>query len=72
MIMMLCFNVLNCLDISYHDLWIICYELCFLTRGLDTIYKRNSVEFLVDFWKLENLEIMPIGWVFGSRFSNGL
>ena len=48
------------------------YKLCFLTEGLGHIYKRNSIEFLVDFWKLENLEIVPLGWVLGSCFSNGL
>ena len=47
-------------------------ELYFLAGGLDPIFKRSSIEFLVDFWKLENLEIMSLGWVLGSCLSNGL
>ena len=31
------------------------YKLCFIIRGFWFIYKRNSVEFLVDFPKLEIL-----------------
>ena len=49
-----------------------CFELYFLVRGLDSVYKWNSVEFLIDFQELENLEIMFVGWVSGSRFSNEL
>ena len=45
---------------------------CFLTGGLDLVYKQNSVEFLIHFRELENLEIMSLDWVLGSRFSNGL
>ena len=72
LIMMLCFNILNCLDISYRDLWIICYELCLLTGGLDPIYKRNSVEFSINFQEIENLKIVSLGYVLGFRFSNRL
>ena len=43
-----------------------------LTGGLDPVYRTNSVEFLVDFRELESLEIMSLGWVLGSHFSNGL
>ena len=46
-----------------------CY---FLAGGLDFVYRQNSIEFLVDFWELENLEIMSLGWVLGSYFSNRL
>ena len=49
-----------------------CFELYFLVGGLDSVYKRNFVKFLVDFRELENLEIMSLDWVSGSRFSNGL
>ena len=59
--------------------WISCigiceilYETVFLAGGLDPGYKRNSVEFSVDFRELENLEIMSLSWVSGFRFSNGL
>ena len=45
---------------------------CFLIGGLGLKYRRNSVEFLIDFQELENLEIMSLGWILGSRFSNGL
>ena len=48
------------------------YELCFLTRGLGPVYKRNSVEFLIDFKELKSLEIMSLGWPSSSHFSNGL
>ena len=55
---------------AYHDLfvmtgylamgflvvvWILIYKLRFLTRGLGPIYKRNSVEFSVDFLVLGKL-----------------
>ena len=53
-----------CIDINY--------ELCFLTRGLGLVYKRNSTEFSIDFQKLKNLEIVPLGWVLDSFFSNKL
>ena len=50
-----------------------CYiNYYFLTGGLGPKYKWNSVEFLIDFRKLENLEIISLGWALGSRFSNGL
>ena len=44
------------------------YNLGFLARGLDPVYKRNSGEFLVDFLELVSLEIMSLGWVLGSHF----
>ena len=31
-----------------------CFELYFLTGGLDSVYKRNSVKFSIDFQELEN------------------
>ena len=34
------------------DLWIISYKLYFITRDFWSIYKQNSIEFLVDFWCL--------------------
>ena len=46
------------------------YKLYFLARGLNLVYRQNSVQFSIDFWELENLEIMSLGWVLGSRFSN--
>ena len=65
------FNVLNCLDISYRDFWIICYELCFLTRGLDPVYKWNSIKYLIDFWELESLEILSLDWASSLLFQAG-
>ena len=44
----------------------------YLIGGLDPVYKRNSAEFLIDFQELENLEIMSLGWILGSCFSNML
>ena len=55
LIIILCFIILNCLDISYWDLWIIRYKLCFLIGGLGHVYKLNFAEFLIDFQELENL-----------------
>ena len=39
------------------------YELHFLTRGLGLVYRQNSIEFLINFQELVNLEIMSLGWV---------
>ena len=36
----------------------------FLIRGLDPVYKWNSIEFSIDFRELKNLGIMSLGWVF--------
>ena len=48
-----------------------CFINCyFLAGSLGPIYKRNSVEFLIDFWELEYLEIVPNRLGKGSRFSN--
>ena len=49
-----------------------CVSTMYLIRGLDPVYRRNSVEFLIDFRKLENLEIMSLDCVLGFYFSNGL
>ena len=64
----------NCFDTGYPISGFVDF-LCFnyvFDKGLDPVYRRNSVEFLIDFRKLENLEIMSLGWVLGSRFSNWL
>ena len=46
------------------------YKLHFLAGGVGPIYKRNSVEFLIDFLVLENLSIIcPLGLV--SSFHMG-
>ena len=53
----------------------ICVEFINCTlfdMGLGLVYRRNSTKILIDFWELENLEIMYLGWVSGSFFSNGL
>ena len=48
------------------------YINCIFDRGLDSIFKRNYVAFLVDFRELKNLEIMSLDWISSSRFSNEL
>ena len=48
MCLILCFN--DDLITRYWDLWMVSdYKLYFLTRGFYPYYKRNSIEFLVEF-----------------------
>ena len=49
-----------------------CFELYFLTKGLDPVYKWNFVEFLVNFRELKNFKMMSLNWVLDLCFSNGL
>ena len=45
-------------NIKIYGLYVL--QTVYLTGGLDPVYKWNSVEFLIDFWELENLEIMSL------------
>ena len=69
LLMTICFQ---CLMIGYpiERFVLVCYiKYCFLVGDLSPIYRRNSVEFLVDFWELKLLEITwLIGWVRVSIF----
>ena len=65
--MLLVDYVLNCLlllDIPYWDLCKLFYKLHFLGMGFSLAYKRNSVEFSVDFRELgyfKNLLLNSLG-----------
>ena len=49
------------------------YKLCFLTGGLGSVYRWNSVNFLIDFRVLGYSRIVcPLGRVWDSYFSNKL
>ena len=53
---------------------VVVYELYLLSRGFSSVYKRNSVEFLVDFQELEYFRNLLLSSFKGRdfRFSNGL
>ena len=50
---MMMFSMMICLDISKNIYVDLIYKLFFMTMGFWSIYKRNSVKFLIDFFVLD-------------------